>query len=149
MWANSVDTDPRGAVWSWSSLFAIPFAWIGHLTLCENSFSNFSLITAIFRVSEFLGFLRYKLCNDHKIEYKMSCLMTKQTMWLYAQWRLRSAWASTQSDQSLRCPHEERLSPYLPTERTAKTLIRQGGCPAWSESSLGARSLFWFCHEAV
>ena len=28
-----------------------------------------------------------------------------------AQWRLRSAWTSAQSDQSLRCPHEESLSP--------------------------------------
>ena len=30
---------------------------------------------------------------------------------LCAQWRLRSAWASAQSDQSLRCPHEESLVP--------------------------------------
>ena len=30
--------------------------------------------------------------------------------------------------------------------RTAKTLIRLGGCPCWSESSLGAQSLCWFCH---
>ena len=29
----------------------------------------------------------------------------------------RSAWASAQSDQSLRCPHEESLGPELPTER--------------------------------
>ena len=29
---------------------------------------------------------------------------------------------------------------------TAKTLIRLGGCPGWSESSLGAQSLCWFCH---
>ena len=28
-----------------------------------------------------------------------------------AQQRLRSAWASTQSDQSLRLPHEESLGP--------------------------------------
>ena len=35
--------------------------------------------------------------------------MTKPTMWLCAQRRLRSAWASAQSDQSLRCPHEESL----------------------------------------
>ena len=33
--------------------------------------------------------------------------------------------------------------------RTAKTLIRLGGCPGWSESSLGAHSLCWFCHEAA
>ena len=25
-------------------------------------------------------------------------------------------------------------------------LIRLGGCPGWSESSLGAQSLCWFCH---
>ena len=30
--------------------------------------------------------------------------------------------------------------------RTAKTLIRLGGCPRWSESSLGTQSLCWFCH---
>ena len=28
-----------------------------------------------------------------------------------AQRRLRSAWASAQSDQSIRCPHEETLGP--------------------------------------
>ena len=50
------------------------------------------------------------------------------------------------SDQSLRCPHEETLGPYLPIERTAKTLIRLGRCPGWSESSLGAQSFCWFCH---
>ena len=39
---------------------------------------------------------------------------------LCAQRRLRSAWASAQSDQSLRCPHEESLDPQLPIEHTAK-----------------------------
>ena len=33
--------------------------------------------------------------------------------------------------------------------RTAKTLIRLGRCPGWSESLLGAHSLRWFCHVAV
>ena len=33
--------------------------------------------------------------------------------------------------------------------RTAKTLIRLGGCPGWSESSLGGKSFCWFCHEAA
>ena len=41
-----------------------------------------------------------------------------------AKQRLRSAWASAQSDQSLRCRHEESLGPYLPIECTVKTLIR-------------------------
>ena len=33
--------------------------------------------------------------------------------------------------------------------RTAKTLIRLGGCPGWSDSSLGAHSLCCFCHVAA
>ena len=33
--------------------------------------------------------------------------------------------------------------------RTAKTLIRLGRCPGWSETSLGAQSLCWFCHVAA
>ena len=69
--------------------------------------------------------------------------------WMCAERRLRSARASAQSDQSLRCPHEESLGPKLPTERRAKTLIRLGGRQGWSESSLGAQSLCWFCHEAA
>ena len=76
----------------------------------------------------------------------LSRLMTKSTKWVCAQWRLRSAWASAQSDQSLCCPHEECLGPYLPIERTAKALIRLGGCLGWSESSLGKHSFCWFCH---
>ena len=66
-----------------------------------------------------------------------------------AQWRLRSARASAQSHQNLRCPHEETLGPQLPIKRTAKTLIRLGGCPGWSESSLDAESFCWFWHEAA
>ena len=75
-------------------------------------------------------------------ENKMSRDMTKPTKWLCAQRRLRSAWASAQSDQSLRCPHEESLGPQLPIKRTANNLIRLGECSGWSESSLGALILF-------
>ena len=34
-------------------------------------------------------------------------------------------------------------------ERTAKTLIRLGRCPVWSESSLGAQSFCWFCRAVA
>ena len=30
-----------------------------------------------------------------------------------------------------------------------RRLIRLGRCPGWSESSLGAQSFCWFCHEAA
>ena len=57
---------------------------------------------------------------------KMSRLMTKPT-------KCHVRPAKTQiSLISLRCPHEEPLGPQLPIERTAKTLIRLGGC--WAHS---------------
>ena len=80
-----------------------------------------------------------------RLNVNMSRDMTKPTKWLCAQRRLRSAWASAQSDQSLRCPHEETMGSQLPIERRAKTLIRLGGCPGWSEFSLGAHTFCWFC----
>ena len=75
--------------------------------------------------------------------------MTKPTKWVCAKRRLRSAWASAQSDQSLRCALNGSLRTQGFFMRTAKTLIRLDGCPGWSESSLGAHSLCWFCHVAA
>ena len=84
------------------------------------------------------------VCTEH-----VSHDTTKPTKWLCARRRFRSAWASAQFDQSLRCPHEESLGPSLPIKRTAKILIRLGECPGWSKSSLGAQSFCWFYHIAV
>ena len=65
-----------------------------------------------------------------------------------AQQRLRSAWASAQSD-SLRCPLEETLGPQLPIERTAKT--DQDWADAQADQSLcwAHISFCWFCHEVA
>ena len=57
------------------------------------------------------SFTFFKLTN----QTLMSRYMTKPTKWLCAQRRLRSAWASAQSDLSLRCPHEESLGGSLAT----------------------------------
>ena len=54
----------------------------------------------------------------------MSCLKTKKMTWLSAQRRLRLAWRNI----GLLATHWAQV----------KTLIRLGGCPGWSESSLGA-----------
>ena len=55
---------------------------------------------------------------------------------------------------SLCCPHEETFGPQLPIEHTVKTLVRLGGCPGWSEYSLGAvylahrsRRLIWWVYR--
>ena len=79
----------------------------------------------------------------------MSRDMTKPTKWVCAQQRLRSAWPSAQSDQSLCCAFNGQLRTQAFFMRTAKTLIRLGGCPGWSEYSLGAYSVCWFCHVAA
>ena len=80
-----------------------------------------------------------RLPNSEESQNHMGRNTTNQQSCLYAKRRLRLAWASAPSDQSLRCPHEESSGPFLPIERTAKIWIRLGGCPGWSESSLGAQ----------
>ena len=71
-------------------------------------------------------------------DWKWAASWQNQRNGMCAQRRLRSAWASAQTDQSLRCPYKVTLGPQLPIERTAKTLIKLDGCPGWSESSPGA-----------
>ena len=60
----------------------------------------------------------------------------KVPSYMWAQRRLKSACASAQSDQSLRCPHEETLHPYLSKMRSVKILIRLCKCADRSESSV-------------
>ena len=55
----------------------------------------------------------------------------------------------TQSDQSLCCALNASLRTQGFFMQTAKTLIRLGRCPGWSETSLGAHSFCWFCHAAA
>ena len=74
--------------------------------------------------------------------------MTKRTKWLCVQRRLRSAWESAQSDQSLPARLKKAWVHSYPLS-AQRRLIRLGGCPGWSESSLGAQSFCWFCHVAA
>ena len=66
-------------------------------------------------------------CQGLSCNVYMRRRMTKPTKWPLRPAETQTACASAQSDQSLRCPHEETLGPQLPIERTAKTLIRLGG----------------------
>ena len=71
-------------------------------------------------------------------------------MWI--QRRLKSACASAQSDQNLRCLHEKKtLYLWLSKMCPDKILIRLRECASWSESSLDAhvwRYAFWRCNLA-
>ena len=62
--------------------------------------------------------------------------------------KLKAACASSQSDQSLRCPHEETLHPWLSKMCLGRIRIRLRECAVWSESSLGThipRYIFEHC----
>ena len=98
------------------SLFQCWWAWSKKSSICCN-INNFGSVFFVFCIV---------YCNERRLKINiivhhiglfylinrdMSQIMTKPTKWLCAQRRLRSAWASAQSDQSLRCPHEESLGP--------------------------------------
>ena len=55
------------------------------------------------------------------------------------------------SGQSLRCSHEESLDPWILSYPLSakRRLIRLGGCPDWSESSLRAHAILLFCYFAM
>ena len=76
---------------------------------------------------------------DHQYHNNLNRVRQNLQNDLSIQRRFIYGWASTQSDQSLRCPPENNFGPLLPIKRTAKSLIRLGKCPAWSVSSLGAQ----------
>ena len=73
--------------------------------------------------------LMMETCTVYTSAYSSCCLltftmdnmsydMTKPTKWVYTQWRLRSAWASAQSDQRFRCPYKAWVLRYpLSTQR--------------------------------
>ena len=54
-----------------------------------------------------------------------------------AQRRLKTSCASAQSDQSLRCPHEEILHPWLSKKCPVRIMIEPREYATWSESEKG------------
>ena len=70
---------------------------------------------------DIIEFLPGLFKSSHTFKWTLNFEWFKSNIWaaawqnqqngLCAQRRLRSAWASAQSDQSLRCPHEETLGP--------------------------------------
>ena len=98
--------------------------------VCKCHVSFASQYTIVFKLTSESAFSR--------VNHRWAASWQNQQNGMCTQRRLRSAWASAQSDQGLRCSHEETLGFSLPIERIVKTLIRLGSCPGWSESSLGA-----------
>ena len=86
--------------------------------------------------------------NSQHLYNKIIRNLRKHTFLIRAWRRLKSVFASAQSDQRLRFLHKETLHPWLSKMHPGKILIRLRECAGWSESSLGA--LVWsyvFCHS--
>ena len=91
-------------------------------------------------------------CMSPKIE--MSRCMTKPTKWLCPQRRLRSAWASTQSDQYSLCAqwvakdpsflHADRLSSWDSEDWSDWTDALADPSLRWAHMPF-----CWFCHEVA
>ena len=102
--------------------------WLIYLTTTDFFLRMFPLVAASVQlIRYFLLSVGSGQCHSLRNILKSAEKKIWATSWqnqqnsLCAQWRLRSAKASAQSDQSLRCPYEETLVPQLPTECTAKT----------------------------
>ena len=54
---------------------------------------------------------RMSICFANSVEEPFEPPHDKTNNMVVRPAKIRSAWASAQSDQSLRCPHEERLEP--------------------------------------
>ena len=98
---------------------SLPFLSVMFFSQIMNCFSSFISSSLSVELKWHFDWLKpqysvqmslYKLCMlyDH---WQMSCDITKPTKWLCAQRTLRSALASAQPYQSLRCLHEESLGP--------------------------------------
>ena len=129
------------------------YSWAFNSRIFQDIQSQYEVNTKIFNI-ENLKVLKTYL-NAILQYHKRAASWQNQQNDPSAQRRLRSAWASAQSDQSLRCPHEETLGPQL--LRALQRLIRLGGSPGWSESSLGTQTILlvlswghsnWYNHKA-
>ena len=86
-------------------------------------------ITTITVSLVFQQWMKIKLCH----------LMTKPITWHVRPAKTQISLGIHSVWSELAVGSVEALGPKLPREHTAKTLIRLGGCPGWSESSLGAQ----------
>ena len=115
--------------WNYCSLFYFPEYWTyfqitesiilfnlfsrelyQYMRVCISSFNLIlfcKIIEAHISIFLFGSFCEVKSCPCPKCWNYLRRLVTKPTLWLCAQRRLRSAWASAQSDQGLRCALSE------------------------------------------
>ena len=127
-------------------------------TVLLSSFKNFGLsYLQVFSLNicripcVVVGYLVIKWQYDLRFTFYRQFLLSVH-MWaaswqnqqngMCAQRRLRSAWTSAQSDQSLRCPHEE--AHWAHSEDPDQT----GRMPMLICHRLAHRPFCWFCHVA-
>ena len=132
-----------------------------NMTLISTKEAVFLKLYTFFQ--EFFSHRKYKFSNAVSSMFS-SCLAPRC---LYAIIAIKRA-ISLQNQQSECAPSEDSDQPGHPPSliwvfavrmkkawvlsyplSVQRRLIRLGRCPGWSESSLGAQSLCWFCHVAA
>ena len=160
-WVHSKDTDQTGRSLRWAHSHFVGFVTRG-LILAWKNCCNYSKVWTVWFYHGVI-YLTQMQTERHGTQWRHSsdCSFRTSLISVYTVCPDINIWAATwqsqqsdcapsedqismnipQSDQSLRCA----LNGYLRTQGffmwTAKTLIRLGGCPDWSESSLGAVTL--------
>ena len=85
----------------------------------------FTTITNVFLSNATSSPTTLSVCEEVIMKFYWVGARQNQTNDLCAQWRLQSAWTSTQSDQCLRCALSGFLRTHTVYRRTAKTLVVQ------------------------
>ena len=143
----------------WVFVGPTSFCWFCHAAHleCQAKIDQFAWLVRMIRV----------LQSTHMIMLVLSCSNSVICICiLYVHVAERKRWAATWQNQQSECaPSKDSDQPGHPPSlirvfavymkkawvlsyplSAQRRLIRLGGCPGWSESSLGAHSFCWFCH---
>ena len=137
----SRDVLPYKVKYSWT------FSNISSSRICKENWKHFqnhwsSLIILISISWLYEGF---KFINA-LLKWAASC--QNQQNGMRTQRRIRSAWDPPSLIRVFTVQMKKAWVLSYPMS-AQKRLTRLGGCPGWSESSLGAESFCWFCHEVA
>ena len=135
--ANSADQDQTCRVWSASTIFSYRSFYLKQNKNGKNTTDTPKIgngLVQLIRMDWSTRYIWVKLVNKHDKTNQMSVRPAKTQIilgicpvWSVFAVRMKEAWV---------------LSYPLSAQQR---LIRLGGCPGWSESSLGAQPHCWFC----
>ena len=128
------------------AIFSWQVSWLNGFQ--SQVFGEYQTMFIFILVSAYNHIFELTIFGDISRLNEVSRIVTKPTKWHVhpAKIRISLGICSVWSVFAVRLKKAWVLSYPLSAQRR---LIRLGGCPGWSESSLGAQSFCWFCHGAA